>query len=231
MTKVVEEGRVLVVEGDLPAGLPDPYSSAMGLRRDRRVRPVAEAVVMGTHMTGGTQVRLDIQLLRVKDRAVLYSTNQAVKNDFMTAATIADLRDLPGERPDPLRSRKAPSAPKEPEELATSDGQLPGWEQEEEGPDCGQAAVEVDRLQSSIMDIKARYVARKLKEAGRNSPERAKSLIQDVELRNQFDMAVHHYLESSAIPALSTREIRTLLVVDGKAFQIHSRCFAHASGT
>lgn len=226
MAELIDQGKVLVVEGDLPGGIPDPYRAAMGIKAKKNVRPEAEAVVLGTHMTGGTKIHVDVQLLRVKDRVVLYSAAKKVKNEWEGALAFSDLRPA---APTPREAVASTAKPVNLGDTGMDEGQLSEALDPEEGRGCGGAAVEVDQLQGSIMDIKARYVARKLKDAGKKVHDQGSTLIQDPELKSQFAMAVQHYLDSGDIPPLTRREIRTLLVVDGKSFEIHRRCLLDGS--
>lgn len=221
MAELIDQGKVLVVEGDLPGGIPDPYRAAMGIKAKKNVRPEAEAVVLGTHMTGVAKIHVDVQLLRVKDRVVLFSTSKKVKNEWEGALAFSDLRPA---APPALEGLATAAKPVNLAETGMDEGQLSDALDTEESRGCGGAAVEVDQLQGSIMDIKTRYVARKLKDAGKRVHDHASTLIQDPELKSQFAMGVQHYLDSGDIPPLTRREIRTLLVVDGKSFEIHRRC-------
>ncbi|MBI5202218.1 MAG: hypothetical protein HY925_11570 [Elusimicrobia bacterium] len=219
MSALIEQGRVLVVEGDLPAGIPDPYGHALGRRR--LVRPEAEAVVLGTHVNSGRNIHVDVKLLRLKDRVVLYSANKKVKNEWEAQLALEEPRPFAPEPREEVVVAAAPAVPveREPEELDLTKA---AWEKEEV-EDCRAAAEEVDRLQSSIMDIKARYVAQKLRANGTRMAGEQSTLIQNGLLRDQFNMTVQQYLDGS-IPPLSKREVKTLLVVDGKSFEIHRRC-------
>lgn len=226
MAELIDQGKVLIVEGDLPGTIPDPYRVAMGLKPKKHVRPEADAVVMGTHMTGGRTIHVDIQLLRVRDRVVLFSVNRSVKNEWEGALAAAEFRPVaekPREAPAPILASAGPDL---------SFGDNVGLTREafgDEETDCHGASTEVDRLQRSILDIKARYIARKLKDSGRKLAERPEPLIQDPELRSQFEMSVAEYLETGDIPPLSRRDVQTMLIVDGKSFEIHRRCLTDAS--
>lgn len=230
MSEIIEQGRVLVVEGDLPAGIPDPYGLAMGKKRNN-IRPEADAVILGTHINAGSRILIDVQLLRVKDRVVLYSANRKVKNEWEGALSLEDLRPRdPAPREEVAVAAAPISIAAAREERGLDEGDLSkfAWDPVERDPDCRAAAHEVDRLQSSIMDIKARYVALKLRSSGRRDSAEPVGLIQDNLLRDQFRATVQQYLDSDGIPPLTRREIRTLLVVDGKSFEIHRRCLARS---
>ncbi|MBI4349223.1 MAG: hypothetical protein HY553_20465 [Elusimicrobia bacterium] len=229
MSEVIEQGKVLVVEGDLPSGIPDPYGLAMGKKR-KNIRPEADAVILGTHINAGSKILIDVQLLRVKDRVILYSANKKVRNEWEGALTLDDLRPRGPEPREEVAVAASPvSVAGAREDRGFDEGDLSkhAWDPTEES-DCRAAADEVDRLQSSILDIKARYVALKLRGSGRRSVAEPASMIQNGLLRDQFRMTVQQYLDGEGIPPLTRREIRTLLVVDGKSFEIHKRCLARS---
>lgn len=79
------------------------------------------------------------------------------------------------------------------------------------------------------MLYKARYVAGKLRETDAPSSPKPASLIHNEFLREQFDAAVQRYVDFGRVPSLTKREIQTLLVVDGRSFEIHRRCRTLAS--
>lgn len=229
MTELVEQGRVLIVEGDLPPGIPDPYGYAMGGKRRADIRLEAEAVVLGTHMAAGKRIHIDVKLLRVKDRVVLYSANEKVKNEWETELATEIFRSQAPEPREQVAIAAAPAAvgaaaPAE-RELDAPELMKAAWDSDD-SRDCRQAAEEVDRLQSSILDIKARYIALRLRRAGSRPEDEPASLIQNGLMRDQFHAIVHEYLDGGGIPPLTRSETRTLLVVDGKSFEIHRRCLA-----
>jgi len=223
MTELIEQGRVLVVEGDLPPGIPDPYGHALGRRR--LVRPEAEAVILGTHGVAGRKIHIEVKLLRLKDRVVLFSADKKVKNEWEAELALEETRPKAPQPREEVALFAAPAS-------APNEGELDGvdltraWDKEE-AEDCRAAADEVDRLQSSIMDIKARYVAQRLRANGARMAGEPATLIQNGLLRDQFNAVVQQYLDGS-IPPLTRREVQTLLVVDGKSFEIHRRCLARS---
>lgn len=233
MTEIVEQGRVLVVDGELPAGIPDPYAQAMGSKRKSGVRPEADAVILGGYGSFGRDIRMDIRLLRLRDRVVLYSANKKINNEWPleeTSMAMLNLRPRSSAQRERVESaaymvRDAASE----REAATQDLKLqiprPPRESGGEETNCAVASLELDQLQSSIMDIKARYLGRKLYAAGLTVEDQPPSLIQDPLIQEQFDIALTRYMRSGKIPALTRAETNTLLVVDGKSFDIHRRCF------
>lgn len=231
MAELIDQGKVLIVDGDLPSSIPDPYRVAMGLKAKKNVRPEADAVVMGTHMTGARKIHVDIQLLRVRDRVVLFSANRGVKNEWEGAMAWAEFKPAPQKRdaPAPVMASMGPDLFGDDRDSRDNRDLAREAFAEEEDDDCRSASVEVDRLQRSILDIKARYVARKLKESRRKMSQRPDPLIQDPELRSQFEMSVADYLRTGDIPPLSKRDVQTMLIVDGKSFEIHRRCLLDGS--
>lgn len=225
MAEIIEQGKVLVVEGDLPGSIPDPYRTAMGIKAKANVRPEAEAVVTGSHISGGSKLHLHVQLLRMRDRIVLYSANEEVKNEWEAALFLAEHRPRPPQRREAVKAA-VPPAGSGVNDAGMDEVELSnvGWDAPDAVADCRNAAVEVDRLQRSIMGIKARYVARKLKDSGRALADLPPSMIRNADLRSQFEMAVLHHLGSGDIPALTKRELRTFVAVDGRSFEIHHRC-------
>jgi hypothetical protein len=228
LTELVSGGDLMVVEGELPDGIPDPYKAAMSGSKGRKgpiVRSDADAVIQGTHLTAGSRIHIDVRLLRLKDRVVLFSASKRVPNEWFDALVETAPQEA-DEEPKPILASMGPifDVPSRRAPAAVRDAPSDPFAGDDEAVDCTKTPEEVDRLQSSILDIKARYVAAKLKKAGKDVTQRPPSLITDDGLRNQFDMMVHQWLLADRIPPLTTRETQSLIIVDGKSFELRSRC-------
>ena len=91
---------------------------------------------------------------------------------------------------------------------------------------CADASNRVDRLESEILDLKARYWAARLKRglslAGlKINPG---STITNPSLKHNFYERMKYWYELDRVPELTPSELKRFVSIDGKAYTLYREC-------
>ena len=91
---------------------------------------------------------------------------------------------------------------------------------------CFEASKRVDNLEGQIIELKARYWARRLKKGFSFSSltHNPGSEITDPKLKRKFYALLRNWYEQAEIPALTRSELQLFASMDSKAIQIHDDC-------
>ena len=94
------------------------------------------------------------------------------------------------------------------------------------GESCTDAAERVDRLESQILDLKARYWALRLRQglSSANLKVNPGSTITDPGLKQRFYGRIKYWHEQGAIPELTPTEVRRFVAIDQRAFSLYREC-------
>ena len=92
--------------------------------------------------------------------------------------------------------------------------------------DCSGAARRVDRLESDILDLKARHWALQFKKGAGLSELGGDpvAIVSDAALRRVFYDKVMDWLGRERVPELTDDEVRRLVTLDQEAFALHGDC-------
>ncbi|MCX5789617.1 MAG: FlgO family outer membrane protein [Elusimicrobia bacterium] len=92
--------------------------------------------------------------------------------------------------------------------------------------DCSAAARRVDRLESDILDLKARRWALEFKKGAGLSELGSDpvAIVSDASLRRVFYDKVMDWLARERVPELTGDEVRRLVTLDQEAFALHGEC-------
>lgn len=211
VTQLVRTGKVETLERSMLKTLLDEHQ----LGRTGALDPVtlrklgkvlaAEAIVTGSFVTIGREVVIQARLINTETGVILAASERRAERDWFGAAVFAPELAL------------APSAPALEADFALRDAVA-----DVEG--CANAATTVDRLVAQILDLKARYWARKLKEGDMAAlPRSSSEVISDPQLRQELFDKITAYVRAGA-PALTAVETKRLVAVDGRAFALAQKC-------
>ena len=92
--------------------------------------------------------------------------------------------------------------------------------------DCSAAAQRVNRLESEVLDLKARLWVLQFKKGVEPSERRGNpvAIVSDGALRQVFYDKVMYWLARERVPELTDDEVRRLLTLDSEAFALHGEC-------
>ncbi|HBL19022.1 MAG: hypothetical protein A2X36_13620 [Elusimicrobia bacterium GWA2_69_24] len=249
-TRLVRGGRVSVVERVmLPAVMsehrlgatgafdPDTLSRLGGLAQ-------AEAVVVGSFVTLGDAVELNLRLVRIDSGVALAARSARLHRDWFPAAggvipapalfsadeAVADVYAAQNGRayrprrstPVSLASARASGGGEFFQARSWADGDL----RDSVAEQCTGVGERVDSLQESILELKARYWARRLRKPGFSSksvPLKPGDLISDSALRSRFYELLQDETEAPGRP-LSLSEIKRFISVDRRSFELLAAC-------
>ena len=96
----------------------------------------------------------------------------------------------------------------------------------DEGDRCEGAAAKVNALEASILDLKARYWALRLRRGlpAREVTVNPGSTIPDPELKRRFYDALEAWHRSASIPELTAAEVSRFVKLDGEAYSLFRDC-------
>lgn len=173
------------------------------LRRIGQILSVDE-VLIGAYSTQGTELAATARLISVKTGAVAHAPEWRVARNFSV--------------PIPPLTVEAPSLIDQDEALALRDSPSDSL--------CEGAADHVDRLESHILDLKARYWALQLKKGVAMSTLKFNpgSTITDPELKGKFYARMGAWFKEEIVPELTPAETKVFAEIDEQAFQIARRC-------
>jgi TolB-like protein len=234
-TQFVRAGRIQTVERSLLKKLMDEHSLARtGLMEASSVKKLGavfavDGIVSGSFVTLGRHVKVNARLIQVETGLIVAACE---------AEADRELFDLSGLSEDPVRGMlsyiyvPAPRLDVEPpSEFPVALPRLfpeDGSELRDAPADdsCAGAAARVDRMESMILELKARYWALRLKKglAAASLKQNPGSTITDPELKRRFYGLVKSWYERGWVPELTPDEVRRFVAIDRRAFALHREC-------
>lgn len=223
-TQLVRQKRVLAVERNLLRRLMGEkllgLTGAIGLPRLRQAGRIlsVDAIVTGSFIAAGNESYVAARLIDAETGAILAASEAKAPRDWHDPLGLSS-----GLAPMPLD----PYASAAPEEDARFDPPAaPEFRDALAADDCRDAAGRVDRLEASILDLKARYWAGQLRsgvDVGslRRNPG---ATIVDPELRRDFFERMKRWYAKASAPALTPWEVKRFMDADQKAFHLHAAC-------
>ncbi|MBI3553333.1 MAG: hypothetical protein HY077_12635 [Elusimicrobia bacterium] len=225
-TPLVRTGKVQAVERQLLDRIMGEHSlGRTGLLDQALVRRIgkvsaAEGIVTGSYVTVGRQVVVNARLIDVETGIIIAACEREAERDWLDAPGLfswSSGRDGAIEIPAPELFVEAPPVPAEPFlELRDAPASDP----------CANAPIRIDRMESSILDLKARYWALKLRQGLALSQIKVNpgSTISDPELKQEFYDRLARWYRGGAVPALSPTEVQRFVAVDQKAYSLYQQC-------
>lgn len=220
-TQIVRTGKVQVVERSLLPAVMDEQKLAQtgaidSTTRRRIGRLLAGGVIVtGSFVTRGREVVVNARLIDIETGVILGAAERSAERDEsdMFAADSAAAFWVAV----PELNVPAPAFPKD------------DMEDVRDTPSdtfCDGAAERVDRLETLILDLKARYWAIRLKNGTSLADIKVNpgSTITDPILKKNFYARMQYWYEVNSIPPLTATEVKRFITHDGEAYSIYSQC-------
>ncbi|HAM36034.1 MAG TPA: hypothetical protein DEB40_05370 [Elusimicrobia bacterium] len=223
-TQLVRTGRVQTVERSLIGKLLDEHSLAKtGLIDQGTLKKLGavlsvDGIVSGSFVTLGSRVLINARLINLETGLIVAACEREAPREWF---------DGPG-----LVFVPAPEMTVEPPTDFFVG--VPRFFSDDAGAfrdsvaedDCAGAADRVDRMESNILELKARYWALRLKKGllARDLKYNPGSIITDPQLKKKFYDRMTFWYRQDAIPALTITEVGLFVAMDKRAFALHRRC-------
>ncbi|MBI2385339.1 MAG: hypothetical protein HYV14_04915 [Elusimicrobia bacterium] len=215
-TALVRSGKVQAVERSLLPKLMEERS----LGRTGALEPEAadgsrlarvDGVVMGTYRSSGKVVRLVLRIVDYKTGVIVGAVEGELEREGEAVVADMDPFDVPvpvmsgrfGFEVDAARDAVADTAAR-----------------------CSGAEARINALEESILDIKARYWARRLQEGLPASELKVNpgSTIPDPQLKARFYDVLRRAYHEGKVPPLTAAEVARFVKADGEAYSLHQEC-------
>lgn len=219
VTQFVRTGKVQAVERSLLQGLLEEHRlgrtgalDPAGLRKLGKL-VAADCVVTGSFVTIGREVVINARLVDVETGVIVGASERRARREWF------DLGNSDAETifvPAPELTVEPPLiAPEEVSEL-----------REAPAEPCAGAALRADKLIAGVLDLKARYWAKKLREglAAASLKHNPGSSITDPDLKRRFYERLKYWHSQDRVAGLTPAETRRFIVADGEAFSLYQQC-------
>lgn len=215
-TALVRTGKVQAVERSLLPKLMEERSLARtgaveagGGGSDRLAR--VDGIVMGTYYSSGKTVRLVVRVVNYRDGVIVGAAEAELERENGSVLSDMDPFDVPV----PVLGG-AFDFQGEPARDAVAE---PAYR-------CADAAARINALEESILDIKARYWARRLKDGLPASELKTNpgSTIPDPLLKARFYETLKRWFNADDLKPLSASEVARFVKADGEAYSLHQEC-------
>lgn len=212
-TALVRSGKVQAVERSLLPKLMEERSLARtgALEKDTdagsRLARV-DGIVMGTYRSSGRIVRVALRVVDYKTGVIVGAVEGELEREGQSV--LADMD--PFEVPVPVMSGRFDFETRD----AVADAPR----------NCAGSSSRINSLEESILDLKARYWARRLKDglpAGELKVNPG-STIPDSALKARFYETLKRWYDSGDIPALTRAEVARFVKADGEAYALYQEC-------
>lgn len=180
-----------------------------------RVLPV-DGLITGTWIPAPGGVRLLARLVQVESGLIVGASEMELELDSPPSLISLD----PFSVPVPVLSAPFPGEEAEPSLAALRDAPA------SPAGSCEDAADRVDALEESVLELKARYWAARLRAGvdGRSIRSNPGSTITDPLLKRRFYERLKAWHASAEVPPLTPVEVRRFVQADGAAFALHRDC-------
>lgn len=215
-TALVRSGKVQAVERSLLPKLMEERS----LGRTGALEPAAaeatrlsrvDGVVMGTYRASGKVVRLVLRVVDYKTGVIVGAVEGELEREGESVVGDMDPFDVPV----PVLGGKFDfEADAQRDAVADTASR------------CSDAAARINALEESILDIKARYWARRLQEGLPASELKVNpgSTIPDPLLKARFYDALRRAFHGGKVAPLTAAEVTRFVKADGEAYSLHQEC-------
>lgn len=220
VTPLVRTGKVQAVERQLIERLLDEQRLGLsGALDETRLLAfgkisAAQGIVTGSYITEDTKVVINARLIDAETGLIIAACEQKIDR---AAIGLVDAPEFPAPWETAARLAERTAAPVLFQ--APSAGEVAGLA-------CDNARARADRLEAQVLDLKARYWARKLRkdpalDSAEASPE---GMIYDPTLKREYQDKLSAWIQSRHIPRLSKDEVRRFVAVDREAFSLNQQC-------
>jgi hypothetical protein len=215
-TALVRSGRVQAVERSMLPKIMEERS----LARTGALEPDGgeggglsrvDGIVMGTYRASGKVVRLVLRVVDARTGVIVGAVEGELEREGDSVMSDIDPFDVPvpvlggrfDDEPETTRDAVADTVSR-----------------------CAGAEARINALEESILDIKARYWALRLKEGLpaaelKNNPG---STIPDPLLKARFYGALRRWFNQEQVPSLTPAEVVRFVKADGEAYSLHQDC-------
>jgi TolB-like protein len=215
-TALVRSGKVQAVERSLLPKLMEERSLARtgALEADAsegsRLARV-DGIVMGTYRSSGKVVRLVLRVVDYRTGVIVGAVEGELEREG--GAVVADMD--PFNVPAPVLDQKFDFESFGPRDAVA-----------ETLSRCTGVETKINALEESILDIKARYWARRLKEGLPASELKVNpgSTIPDSSLKARFYATLRRWYDMEVVPSLTEAEVTRFVKADGEAYSLHQEC-------
>lgn len=224
VTQLVRTGKVQALERSMLRALMDEHklglSGALDPAKLRKLGRVlsAEGIVTGSFVTIGREVVVNARLINTETGVIVAASERRAPRDWFDSPSLF----VP-----------APEFTVDVPRIVPEDSYGLGGAREEADlrdsladESCDDAATRVDQLENSILDVKARYWALRLKKGLDMSTLKVNpgSTISDPELKQQFYDRMKSWYAQRRVPPLTPVEIKRFTTMDGQAYSLYRRC-------
>ncbi|HVC09804.1 MAG TPA: FlgO family outer membrane protein [Elusimicrobiota bacterium] len=246
ITRMVRLGRVTVVERSLlrklmSEDLLDQTGAVAPSSAEKMGKMLsADGIVTGTYDDTGDGVLVNARLIDVETGVILAAAQREIDEKMFGDSSNAGFGGqggtiwvpapaFPPDRQDDMRDALAEAPSPETAPPPADPASLPGMADasgSQAGNSCAGASARVDQMETRILEIKARYWAKRLRDG--LSTESLKinsgSMISDPALKKSFYGRLEYWYHQDRIPNLSPDEARRLVALDGAAYSLYSSC-------
>jgi TolB-like protein len=214
-TQLVRGGKVQALERSMLKALMEEHElgrtgalDPATLRKLGRVLS-AEGIVTGSFTTIGREVVVNARLINTETGVIVAASERRAERDWFDAPIFV---------PAPAFTVEAPTI--------VTEGELALKDSVADEPNCNDAATTVDRLEAEILDLKARYWARKLEKGLDFATLKVNpgSTISDPELKSELYDKIRRWYARGRVPELSQAETKRFVALDGRAYAIAQKC-------
>ncbi|MBI4348419.1 MAG: hypothetical protein HY553_16370 [Elusimicrobia bacterium] len=233
-TQLVRVGRVRTIERSLLGKVMEELKlgrtgllRSSGLKRAGEVLAV-DAIVTGTFVPLGNQATVAARLIEVETGAIIAAVERRADREWhdplglsgKLAAMPLDPYAFGG--PDGEPPLLPPAVPLSPAELFPPEDARDSLS----GDRCRDAAERVDRMEASILDLKARYWASELKAGLKVASLKFNpgSTITDPLLKRRFYEQMKDWYARPSIPPMNPHEVKRFTEIDSMAFSLYREC-------
>lgn len=215
-TALVRSGKVQAVERSmLPKIMEERSLSRTGaLESDgseggRLAR--VDGIVMGTYRSAGRTVRLVLRVVDSRSGVIVGAVEGELERESESVVADMDPFDVPAPR---LPGNPIFEADDRRDAVADTEAR------------CSNAEARINSLEESVLDIKARYWARRLKEGLIASELKVNpgSTIPDPALKARFYDSLRGWFNQGSVPSLTAAEVARFVKADGEAYSLHQEC-------
>ncbi len=215
-TALVRSGKVQAVERTLLPKLMEERSlsrtgalEADGSEGGRLAR--VDGIVMGTYRSSGKIVRLALRVVDYRTGVIVGAVEGELEREGEAVLSDMDPFDVPV----PVMSGRF-DIEKESARDAVADT----------GSRCAGAEARINELEESILDLKARYWARRLQDglSGSELKVNPGSTIPDPQLKARFYASLKRWFHQGKVAPLTAAEVTRFVKADGEAYSLHQEC-------
>ncbi|OGR89787.1 MAG: hypothetical protein A3J74_09725 [Elusimicrobia bacterium RIFCSPHIGHO2_02_FULL_57_9] len=221
VTQLVRLGKIEALERSLLSKLLDEHQLGKTgvldptmLRKLGRVA-AADGIITGSFAVIGPNIVVNARLINLETGVIIAACEREVEREW-TRGLLAH-SNQPLFVPAPEFTVEVPQIAQE-ESLELKDS--PGEDS------CAAAPLRIDRMENQILELKARYWARRLKKGLSSSSLKYNpgSTISDPELKQQFYERMKAWYAQDSVPELTPSELKRFVAVDQKALSLYRKC-------